>query len=224
MADGIVSSDVVGYQTKTTVSGFNFFTPTFKQVGAPGKTFNINDIVLDPTTATGYGDNIQILDEGGSTVASYYWIPAGDIVETACWTEDFGTAADVDFESGMSFIVDTSAPVAVTVAGQVLTGDLTVTANAGFNFIGNASPTAIDIQKITLDPTTATGYGDNIQILDDGGATIASYYWIPAGDITESACRTEDFGTAATYSIESGLGFIVDVANDNVTVTIPMAL
>ena len=224
MAAQAVESAVVGYQTKETVSGFNFFTPTFKQVGSIGNSFNINDIQLDATTATGYGDNIQILDEGGATIAQYFWIPAGDIVETACWSEDFGTAADVDFTSGMSFIVDTTAPVQVTVAGQVLTGELTVTTVSGFNFIGNASPTAIDIQKITLDAATATGYGDNIQILDEGGATVAQYFWIPAGDITEEACWSEDFGTAAEYSIDAGLGFIVDTANSDVTVTIPMAL
>lgn len=222
--DTLVSSDVVGYQTKETVSGFNFFTPTFKQVGTVGKTFNINDVVLDPSTATSWGDNIQILDEGGSTVSTYYWVGAGELVETACWTEDFGTAVDIDFTSGMSFIIDTQVPVKVTVAGEVLKGNITATTVAGFNFIGNSSPSPLDIQSITLSGDNTTSWGDNIQILDEGGSTISTYYWVAAGELVENACWTEDFGTAVEYSIDAGLGFILDTQNSDVDVTIPMAL
>jgi len=213
----------VGYQQKDTVSGFNFFTPTFKQVGSVGNTFNINDIVLDPTTATSWGDNIQILDEGGATVTTYYWVGAGELIETACWTEDFGTAVDVDFTSGMSFIVDTQNPVKVTVAGQVLAGSVTATTVAGFNFIGNSSPSPMNIQTIALSGST-TSWGDNIQILDEGGSTTATYYWVAAGELLENACWTEDFGTAAEYSIDAGLGFILDTQNAGVEVSLPMAL
>lgn len=152
------------------------------------------------------------------------YVAAGELTESACWTEDFATAADIDFESGMSFIVDTSAAVKVTVAGEVLTGDLTLTSVAGFNFIGNSSPSAFDIQKIKLSGTAATSWSDNLQILDEGGATVTTYVWVAAGELTESACWTEDFATAATFDIEAGLGFIVDTAQGGVTITVPMAL
>ena len=68
----IESSNVVGYQQKETVTGFNFVIPTFDVVG--GGKVNIQDIKIEG--ATDWADNIQILDEGGAGIAQYIYATA----------------------------------------------------------------------------------------------------------------------------------------------------
>lgn len=207
MADAI-SSSVVGYQTKTTVSGFNFIAPTFKSVGSG--SVDIQDIKLDGDV-TEYADSIQVLDEGGATAEIYLWTADGWI--------DFNTfaQANVSLVAGESILVDTANAVSATMAGEVGTTPYETTSVAGFNFVGNTTPVDIDIQTITLEGDY-TEYADSIQILDDGGATAEIYLWTADGWI--------DFNTfaPATKTIEAGLGLLIDTANAGVTITVPAAL
>ena len=220
------SANVVGYQNIETVSGFNFFTPTFNKTGAEVKSYNINEIKLDSSTATSWADNIQILDEGGATVSTYYYVGAGELLQDkACWTEDFATAVDIDIDAGTSFILETQAPVVVTVSGEVLKGNLTLTSVSGFNFVGNATPAGMNIQNIKLNAALATSWTDNIQLLDEGGSTVATYYYVAAGELLQDkACWTEDFATPADVEIDPAQGFILETTNADVGITLPMAI
>ena len=67
-AKAIESANIVGYQTKDTVTGFNFVIPTFKAVN--GGAIHIQDIKIANTTD--WTDNIQVLDEDGAGVAAYF--------------------------------------------------------------------------------------------------------------------------------------------------------
>lgn len=82
--------------------------PTFQSVG--GGKINIQDVKIDPATATAWEDNIQILDEGGATVAAYIYAPNSESGYGADgWlSEDMTTLADVEIEAGLGFIVATS--------------------------------------------------------------------------------------------------------------------
>ena len=177
-------------------------------------------------TATSWTDNIQILDEGGSTISTYYYVAAGELLQDkACWTEDFSTAVDFDIAAGTSFILETQAPVAVTVSGEVLKGKLTLNSVTGFNFVGNATPSGMNIQNIKLDAELATSWTDNIQLLDEGGSTVATYYYVAAGELLQDkACWTEDFSTAAEVEINPAQGFILETTNSDVGITLPMAI
>ena len=64
-------TNVVGYTTKTTVAGFNFVSPTFKNVS--GAAISCQDITLSGENAIEYVDTLQILDEGGATTETYFW-------------------------------------------------------------------------------------------------------------------------------------------------------
>ena len=64
----IESANIVGCQTKDTVTGFNFVIPTFKAVN--GGAIHIQDIKIANTTD--WADNIQVLDEDGAGVAAYF--------------------------------------------------------------------------------------------------------------------------------------------------------
>ena len=209
---------IVGYQTKDTVTGFNFVIPTFKAVN--GGSIHIQDIKI--ANATDWGDNIQVLDEGGATVATYYYASAAQSgYEADGWlSEDAGSLADVTFAPGQSILIDTADVAVLTFAGQVSTEDTVVETVPGFNFVGNNTPITVNIQDIKI--ANATDWGDNIQVLDEGGATVATYYYASAEQSGYEAdgWLSEDAGSLANVDFEAGQGLLIDTA-DVATVTIP---
>ena len=89
--------------------------PTFANVG--GGSINIQDIKI--TGATDWADNIQILDEGGATIAAYIYASAAESgYEADGWlSEDGGSLADVTFEPGQGILIDTADTASVTIPG-----------------------------------------------------------------------------------------------------------
>ena len=208
----------MGYQNKDTVTGFNFVIPTFAAVG--GGAVNIQDIKI--ANATDWTDNIQVLDEGGATVASYYYATADESgFEADGWlAEDMGSLADITFAPGQSILIDTADSAVLTFAGQVSTEDTVIETVPGFNFVGNNTPVAVNIQDFEI--VGATDWTDNIQVLDEGGATIASYYYATADEsgFEADGWLSEDMGSLADIALEPGKGVLIDTA-DVATVTIP---
>lgn len=209
---------VVGYQQKDTVTGFNFVIPTFTAVD--GGVINIQDIKI--ANATDWADNIQILDEGGATAALYVYATAEESgYEADGWlTEDASGLADVTLSPGQSILIDTADSATVTFAGKVSTDDTVVETVTGFNFVGNNTPVSVDIQDITIQG--ATDWSDNIQILDEGGATVSLYVYATAEESGYEAdgWLTEDASGLASVTLEAGQGILIDTA-DVATVTIP---
>ena len=222
-ADGVESRNVVGYLTKESVAGFNFYAPMFEPIDA-AEGIDIQKIKLGDG-AESWADNIQILDEGGSTIATYYYATADEsgFDEDGWVNEDVTALADVTLAPGQSVIVETANDdVEITYSGQVATADTPVTSVAGFNFVGNVSPASIDIQQIKLGEG-ASSWADNIQILDEGGSTIATYYYATADEsgFEEDGWVNEDVTALAIVPIELGLGIIVETESDDVTITLP---
>ncbi len=200
------------------MTGFNFVIPTFKAVS--GGSIHIQDIKI--ANATDWADNIQVLDEGGATVAAYFYATKEQSgYEADGWlSEDMGSLADVTFAPGQSILIDTADTTTLTFAGQVSTEDTVVETVPGFNFVGNNTPVSVDIQDITI--TGATDWTDNIQILDEGGATIAAYFYSSAEQSGYEAdgWLSEDMGSLADVTFAPGQGILIDTA-DVATVTIP---
>ena len=226
----VVSSNIVGYQKVTLVPGFNFVAPQFTAVG--GGPIDLQSIKLDVADEdVSYVDNVQILDAGGATVATYSWWPAADTVsgEKSGWVDgDTGDLAAINIDPGYSVLVEANDDSTVTISGEVSTNTTTVVSVSGFNFIGNASPVAIDIQDIQIDVADEdVSYVDNIQILDDGGATIATYSWWPAADTvsgTKSGWVDGDTGDLAVVELAPGQGVLLEANDDGVNITMPSAL
>ena len=206
----------MGYQTKETVAGFNFVIPTFTPV-AGGKV-NIQDIKIKD--ATDWSDNIQLLDEGGATVATYVYASAAESgLEKDGWLNDSFELANITIEPGQSILIDTAATAVLTFSGSVSTADTVFTTVPGFNFVGNNTPAAVNIQDITIE--NATDWSDNIQLLDEGGATIATYVYASAAESgLEKDGWLNDSFELADITIKPGQGILIDTA-DTATVTIP---
>ena len=110
----VESANIVGYQTKDTVTGFNFVIPTFKAVS--GGAIHIQDIKI--AGATDWSDSIQVLDEGGATVQLYFYASAAESgAEADGWLDDTLALADVTFERGTGILIDTADVATVTIPG-----------------------------------------------------------------------------------------------------------
>ena len=229
-ADGIQSANVVGYTTKSnTVSGFNFYAPSFVSVGT--ESVNLQDVKLDFGENECQGlDNIQILDDGGATVSTYVWMPADWTgLDADGWVNEEGTAlADITLAPGQGILIDiVDDGTSVVNAGEVSDVDASVEAVAGFNFVGNSSPVAINIQDIKLDFGENESQGlDNIQILDDGGATVATYVWMPADwtGLDADGWVNEEGTALANITLAPGQGILVDIVDDGTNIILPSAL
>ena len=208
----------MGYQQKDTVSGFNFVIPTF--VAVNGGSIHIQDIKI--ANATDWSDSIQVLDDGGATIATYVYASATESgYEADGWlSEDMGSLANITFAPGQSILIDTADSAKLTFAGAVSTADTVVETVPGFNFVGNNTPVAINIQDFVI--AGATDWSDSIQVLDDGGATIATYVYASAAESGYEAdgWLSEDMGSLANVVIEPGQGILIDTA-DVATITIP---
>ena len=107
----------------------------------------------------------------------------------------------------------------MTFAGQVSTEDTVIETVPGFNFVGNNTPVAVNIQDIKI--ANATDWSDNIQVLDEGGATIQQYIYASAAESgAEADGWLDETFTLADVTLEPGQGILIDTA-DVATVTIP---
>ncbi len=218
----------VGYQTTTSVAGFNFVTPTFDAVDGSGNV-SLQDIKISGENVTDSVDNLQILDEGGATVSTYYYMTAATSGLSADGWVDFDAwaLADGTVPYGASVLLSSAnANVDITFAGQVASEDSAITTVAGFNFTGNNSPVEINIQDIVISGENVTDSVDNIQILDEGGATTATYYYMTAATSGFAADGWVDFDAwaLADITLQPGQGVLVSTANAGVSVVIPSAL
>ena len=224
----VYSSNIVGYQKVTLQPGFNFVAPQFVAIG--GDSIDLQSIRLNVADedATG-GDSIQILDEGGATISTYFWFPADWFGgEKSGWIDgETSDLVDLTLDNGLGILVDSADETTVTISGEVPTANAEIVAVQGFNWVGNSTPKAIDIQDIQIDVAdeNATG-GDSIQILDDGGATIATYFWFPADWFggEKSGWIDGDTSDLAEVTLEPGQGVLLDVAEEGTVITVPSAL
>ena len=219
---------VVGYQTVDVTTGFNMITPSFTGVGQT--SYDLQEIKLSGEGVLGEGaENIQVVDSDGNISATYMWI-SKDIsgAEEDGWCDDSFSLVDVSLIQGQSVLLYTEGDGVATVSGEVATSNTktyTVTANLGFNPVGNATPVDVDIQNIKLSGDGILGEGaENIQIVDSDGNISATYMWI-SKDISgaEEDGWCDDSFSLVDYTIKAGMGFLLYTEGEG-AVTLPTAL
>ena len=203
------SANVVGYQTRQTVAGFNFLAPTF--TGVNSESINLQEVTLSGDNALEYVDTLQVLDEGGAATSTYFWTADG-------WQDENGVKCTKTIQAGESILISTLLDgVNVTFSGEVSKKPIKITSVAGFNFVGNGTPVSIPASSITLSGDNALEYVDTLQILDEGGATVATYFWTSAGWQDEN-------GANCTETIGAGQGVLISTLMDGVEINAPAAL
>lgn len=198
----IVSSDVVGYNTEATRSGYNYVIPTFRTVGGDKTATDIQQFQLSKDISS-YEVSFQFLTAKRRNAHTYDWISAEDAVDYVDgWTEGQGLWIDSETSSYPEQTVTVGVGNAVqmdmgdydaedlTCAGEVSDADLSYTTRAGYNYVGNPYPTAMDIQNIQLS-NNLSSYEVSFQFLTAKRRNAHTYDWIAAEDAADYADNWE---------------------------------
>lgn len=226
-ADGIESSNIVGYTQKEQMSGAYSKCVCFDGIGTSAAMDIQNIIPQMPEGEELYSGCFQImtLTDATETEATYMYLTAEDAeladgVAAAGWfTDDFATRLTGDnavvFEPGEGFLVISDLDDAtITFAGQVGDADTITPLHAGANFCGNNALAALDIQDVEVGTICTEGVISNdedlysgafqIMTLTSSTETEATYMYLTAedaeiadGDATPG-WFTDDFATRLT--------------------------
>ena len=224
-AFAVESANVVGFDTKTGVQQFNWIAPEFSDVGLT--TIDIQNITLSGNAVDpNGGDSLQILDADGVTQYSFSWSDPDDTGTVSWFDEDAWAPAEYSIGNSDSVLIYcVNAGVQIKMAGEVGRGTLVKTGVQQFNWVGNVSPVAIDVQDITLSGNAVDpNGGDSLQILDADGVTQYSFSWSDPDDTGTVSWFDEDAWAPAEQSIPAGSGVLIYAVNANVTITLPQAL
>ncbi len=219
MADGIVSSDVVGYQTKTVTTGFSLQTPTFTDVGVDG--YDLANFKF----VNGAGDGtevIQVLDANGVNNETWAWLN-GNVGMPDGWYDSVSwepIAATI--VPGDGYLMNVSADVDMQFAGQVKNGKTTVTVPTGFFVAGNCTPMPISIQSLKL--VNAAGDGTEvIQVLDENGVNNVTWAWLNGNVGMADGWYDSVTWESIDATIAPGEAFLMNVSAD-VDMEVPSVL
>ena len=223
-SQALESANVVGYLDYNLAYGYNFFAPVFEKVD--GTDLKLSDIAL---ADAGDGQSfIQIVTTAGALGAAYYWV-SPDTTGEATWSWfDMDAWAPVDFDltDGQSFYISAGTATAkAKVSGQVRDSVFSVPLAYGYNCVGNATPTDLDIQEMKL---ANAGDGQSfIQVVTTAGALGAAYYWVSPETTGESDWSWFDMDAWAPVSgvtYLAGEGFYLSCGTANGTLELPSAL
>ena len=195
VADGLASSDVVGYQKEAcAATTYKMYGVSFKAVGGDG-TMTLNEVI---TGNIATGDTILIPDETG--VYADYTYFGSDVTSDPDEVEDNPELANgpgwylggvfkgdsVKLANGQSFWFYPNSSVDATMSGAV-PKDWSYTAPANvYSMIANPFPTELKLKDFTYVGTT----GDTILIPDATGV-YADYTYF-GSDVTSDPDEVED--------------------------------
>ena len=204
----VQSANTVGFvENNNGNSGYNWACAPFVAVGGGG--FDIQSIVLDDGgEGLIFANALQVLDEDAYTDESYFYNEVGDGVYE--WQDDQDATADRTFDSAEGFLIEGLEDIALKFAGEVPDADVSfVGTTAGYTWMGNPYPAAIDIQDIVLDDGgEGLIFSNALQVLDPDAYTDESYFFNEVGDGVYEWQDEND--QRATRSFAAGEGFLIE--------------
>ena len=202
------------------------YTSCFKALDGD---YKIGDIKVEGANGMG-GDTAQLVETDGSWGQMYYYLTDdGSFVPDGWYKDMFGgepvTDADL-LTTGQSLFLTMDSDTTMTVAGQVLKGQPTVDAAAGFSMVGNPIPVTVKFSEITVTGANGMG-GDTAQrVLADGSWGQMYYYLTDDGSFVPDGWYKDMFGGEPVTNEDTlGPGEGVFVTTDaDITITFPAAL
>lgn len=225
----------MGYTGNTTGQDNNFVTIPFNAVGF--NTSDIQQIKISDGGAggIGYGTETFAIWQGVPTVVAgseySYWDAALDPngeATTYYWGDENCEEVSFSIAPGQAIVVNASADLDITTAGEVPSEAVSFTSIAENNFTGNPFPQAIDIQAITINDGDAgtIGYGTETFAVWEGVPTVVAgseySYWDatldPSGEATSYYWGDENC-EKVSYSIPANQGVVINCM-EGLTITI----
>ena len=233
MAEGIVSSSVVGYATDTVAKGkFAIKSLGFENVS--DASTDVNDI-LKGFTGVNFDENydfqktapqIQVLNSNG-TYTRYFYLNDGYVDDETFvegWCDSSGTLVDLDITPGTAFWVTVPGEDTATTAAGAVSSEPSVDVDIPaekFTLLGNAFPIAVTLNSagFTSEDISGVDFDENynfqktapqIQVLNSNG-TYTRYFYLNDGYVddetfVEGWCDSS--GTLVTdATIPVGAGF-----------------
>ena len=199
----VESANIVGYNTEATRAGYNYVIPAFRTIGGDKNATSIQLLQLGDDIDS-LGVSFQFLTAKRRSAHMYDWISPEDAKDyVADWPAGQGLWIDDDTfafpEEEVTVGVGNAVQIdmgdydaeGLTCSGQVSDDDLSYTTRAGYNYIGNPYPTAMDIQNIQLRPTLDS-LSVSFQFLTAKRRSAHMYDWISAGDAKDYDDKWED--------------------------------
>ena len=236
---GIVSSDIVGYNTKTvtTANYQEMVGASFNSVGA--EALDIQDITLVGDNANGtawikwWDPETKTYSQRAWYVANFYDPDTDEDLDYGGWGDDDWAPITKTFAPGEGFwFSPNKASVGITIAGSVeqtanqYVGRTVAKANQQIMVI-NAFPTALNIQDIVLDNDNAEG-GSWIKWWDSATKKYSDRAWYVANFYDPDTDEDLDYGgwgdddwAPLTKTFAAGDGFWFSPNKDNVTICFP---
>ena len=241
-ADGVSSSNVVGYDTGTTGADNNFVTVPFTGIGY--NTADIQQIKLSDGGLSGIGWGTETFGiwEGLPTVVEgsgfFYYHPSMDPngEETDYyWGNDGCEKVNFSIAEGQAVVVNCAEDLEIKTLGEVpATNQVSFTTIEENNFTGNPFPAPIDIQAIKISDGGADsiGWGTETFGIWEGLPTVVEgsgfFYYHPSMDPNgeETDYYWGDDGcNKVSYEIPAGQGVVIScVADLTVTIDAPYTL
>ena len=208
LADGIESSNIVGYQTKDVRKNLSQQVCTFDQIGVEGGALDIQKLI--PIDADGNevsGEvTIQFISPLGVLQTSYGYFAEDEYDEgyTAGWYDDDGELANYTFKASEAFQVYSGAIANFVYAGEVNMAQTDVPFRKNLSPQANIRPTSISLQSIVpVDESGDEISGEiTIQFISALGALQSSYGYFSEDEYDEgyAAGWYDDDGELAEFN------------------------
>ena len=177
--------------------------PSFRSVGGDEKSTDIQLLQLGDGVGS-YEVSFQFLTAKRRNAHLYNWISAEDAADyvenwpagQGLWIDDDTSAFPeepviVGVGNAVQMDMGDYDAEGLTCAGAVSDADLTYKTRAGYNYVGNPYPAAMDIQNIQLSNALAS-YEASFQFLTAKRRNAHLYDWISAEDAADYADEWEE--------------------------------
>ena len=182
-ATSVTSANIVGYQQITVASGYNIFTPTFKNISSESAAFDLTDIQPLHQDGNEFGTTmarrcngaitINKINNAGNYTTSYSFFTLSNKQGWYAGETKINTG-DVTLNIGEAILVYNgykSQPVIFRVTGEV---DLVCVNNvpSGYALYGNSTPTTINLSDIVVLHQDGNEFGTTMARRCNGAITI----------------------------------------------------
>lgn len=222
-------SNIVGYQVTTVTNGYSFKTPTFVDVGT--NVLNIQNFRLSDRASGDSTETIQVLNADGALSGIYTWLNETVGMEPGWYDYWTWEHVSTDIPASLGYFMHANSKVKVKVIGELKLDSTTVELPIGYSVFGNNTPRDINLQDIRLGGDDACDKTENIQFLDNNGATSGFYEW-NSNDKGEKGWSANDTDSFSDRIIKPGEAFFIYIgtgsqrqnADKKVTITFPSPL